>query len=190
MLFRSEFNSSFRTARINFIKEAVYILSAFGAFTKAEEYYQRLVKDDGPQKSVLPDGRVEVFRDLKSFAQAEWISTIKNANAKQAQTFISGLIYCCLVNAVLGNNDIAAFYERNARYVYNYYVETIGNTARMEIPPYDYMKRSIQEWCMEVLPPEQVRRLKSLIDEEQAEKQLQRSQQQRTAAPDRPATDK
>ena len=168
-----ELRSSFRTARNNFLKEAVYILAAFGAFSKAEEYYRLLVKDDGPQKTELPDGRVVVYNDLKDFAQAEWVATIKNANAKQAQTFISGLIYCCLVNAVLGNSDIAAFYERNARYVYNYYVEVIGNTARMEIPPYDHMKRFVQEWCMEVLPPDQVRRLKSLIDEEQAEKKLQ-----------------
>ena len=188
---KKEFNSSFRTARINFIKEAVYILSAFGAFSKAEEYYKRLVEDDGPQKRELPGGRVEVFRDLKSFAQAEWVETIKNANAKQAQTFISGLIYCCLVNAVLGNDDIAAFYERNARYVYNYYVEVIGNNPRMEIPPYDYMKRFVQEWCLEVLPPEQARRLKSLIAEEQAEREMQQ-RRQRNASPrnDSPAAGK
>ena len=179
---KDEFQSSFRTARNNFIKEAVYILSAFGAFNKAEEYYQLLVKDDGPQKQILPDGKVVVFRTLAEFAKAEWIETIKNANAKQAQVFLSGLIYCCIVNEVTGNHDMALFYERSARYVYKYYVETIGNTPRMEIPPYDHLKRQVQEWCIEVLPPEQVRRLKSIIADEQAER-LQRERLERAASP-------
>lgn len=176
-----KFQSSFRSARNNFIKEAVYILSAFGAFKKAEEYYQMLVKDDGPQKQTLPDGKVVVFRTLADFAKAEWIDTIKNANAKQAQVFLSGLIYCCIVNEVTGNHDMAVFYERSARYVYKYYVETIGNTPRMEIPPYDYLKRMVQEWCIEVLPPDQVRRLKSIIADEQAER-LQRERMERAGS--------
>ena len=180
---KKEFNSSFRTARNNFIKEAVYLLSAFGAFRKAEEYYKLLVEDDGPQK-LLVDNREVVFTNLEDFSKAIWIDHIKNANAKQAQVFLSGLIYCCIVNEVTGNHDQAVFYERSARYVYKYYVETIGNTPRMEIPPYDYMKRHVQEWCLEVLPPEQVRRLKSIIADEQAEKQQLLRRERQNAAPD------
>jgi hypothetical protein len=161
-------SSSFRTARNNFLKEAVYVLSAFGAFSKAEEYYKLLVEDDGPQKFWVGDREV-VFTNLEDFAKAAWIDHIKNANAKQAQVFISGLIYCCLVNEAIDNHDQAVFYERSARYVYDYYVNRIGTNARMEIPPYNELKKLVQTWCLEVLPPDQVRRLKSIIANEQAE---------------------
>ena len=175
-------SSSFRTARNNFLKEAVYVLSAFGAFSKAEEYYKRLVEDDGPQKLVVGNQEV-VFTNLEDFSKAIWIDHIKNANAKQAQVFISGLIYCCLVNEATDNHDQAVFYERSARYVYDYYVNRIGTNARMEIPPYTELKKLVQEWCLEVLPPDQVRRLKSIIANEQAEIRAQQRMRDQTQPP-------
>ncbi|MBP5531431.1 MAG: hypothetical protein J6Y54_05325, partial [Lentisphaeria bacterium] len=50
--------SSFRTARINFVKEAISILYNYGAFSKAEEYYKLLVKDDGVQKKETAQGTI------------------------------------------------------------------------------------------------------------------------------------
>ena len=157
-----EFYSSFRTARINFVKEAVYILYAHGAFKKAEEYYKRLVDDDGPQKREV-GGTVKVAHSLAEFAQMEWIDTIKNANAKQAQTFLGALLYSCIVNEINGDHDTALLYERSARYVYDYYVTVIGNNRRMEIPSYAMLKRNTQDWLLTMLPPAQAQRLRAII---------------------------
>ena len=158
-----EFYSSFRTARINFVKEAVYILYAHGSYRKAEEYYKRLVEDDGPQKRIQPDGTVKVPRSLAEFAQMEWIENIKNANAKQAQSFLTSLLYSCIVNELNGDHDTALLYERSARYVYDYYATVIGNNRRMEIPAYDLLKNEMQNWLLTVLPPAQARRLRAVI---------------------------
>ena len=80
----------------------------------------------------------------------------------------------------MDNHDQAVFYERSARYVYDYYARVIGNNARMEIPPYDELKKYVQEWCLEVLPPDQVRRLKSIIANEQAELRARERMRDRT----------
>ena len=183
--------SSFRTARLNFLKEAIYILSAFGAYREAEKYY-RMLSDDELQERHLPDGRVVKYGkdDFAAFVKAEWIDTIKNANAKQAQTFLQGLIYCCIVNDVNGDHDMAVFYEQTAKYVYNYYRETIGTSARMEIPSYAALKAEAVSWCREIFSPEQVRRLDSIIREEHAEREQEeklrelKQRERRNPAPD------
>ena len=163
---QNEFNSSFRTARINFLKEAIYTLYAYGAYSKADEYFKLLSADEVQKR--LVDGKEVVFRDLEEFVKFEWVDTIKNGNAKQALTFLQGLIYSCIIYEINGDHDRALKYERGARYVYDYYVKTIGTNPRMQIPPYDYIKLNIQELCLEALPPDQVRRLRSIILDEQA----------------------
>ena len=164
-----EYYSSFRTARINFTKEMLYMLYTWGAYKKAEEYYKKLVEDDGPQKKTLPDGTVAHFDSLAEFVKAEWIENIKNANAKQAQTFLSGLLYSCIMNELNGDYDTARRYEEAARYVYGYYAKSIGHNKRMKIPSYEDLKRGMQNWLInDVLPPRQAQRLKAIIKNQAA----------------------
>ena len=172
-----ETTSSFRTARINFLKEAIYVLTSFGALKEAEKYY-KILSDDELQERHLPNGQVVRYgkNDFEAFVKAEWIDTIKNANAKQAMTFLQGLIYCCIVNEIRDNHDVALFYEQNARYVYDYYVKTIGGTARMEIVPYKTIKNEVRDWCLEVLPTVEKRRLEAIIQREKAEQQEEKQQ--------------
>lgn len=163
-----DFFSSFRTARINFTKEAITVLYNYGAFTKAEEYYKRLVADDGPQKKSGPEGTV-YYRDLEEFVMAQWVEIISTANPKQASEILSGLIFRSINYMLYNDNDAAVANERIARYIYNYYVKNIGDTARMKIPPYREIKRSVVENSLKMFPPALGDLLKAKIAAEQAE---------------------
>ncbi len=166
-----EFYSSFRTARINFTKEAITILYNYGAFSKAEEYFKRLVDDDGPQK----EGNIE------QFVMAQWVEIISLANAKQASEILSGLIFRSINYMLYNDNDAAVANERIARYIYNYYVTNIGNTARMKLPAYGEIKRSVLDSCMRMFPPELVQVLKAKIAAEQADAELDKKSAPTTA---------
>lgn len=175
-----EFYSSFRTARINFSKEAITILYNYGAFSKAEEYYKRLVEDDGPQKKEGPDG-VVYYRNLEEFVMAQWTEIIVSANPKQASEILSGLIFRSINYMLYNDNDAAVANERIARYVYNYYVTNIGNTDRMKIPAYAEIKRSVVENCLKMFPPALGELLKAKIAAEQAESETEKSAPRKAA---------
>ena len=162
------FYSSFRTARINFVKEAISILYNYGAFSKAEEYYRMLVKDDGVQKKETAQGTV-YYHNLEEFVMAQWIEIITSANPKQASEIISGLIFRSIYYMLGNDNDAAVANERIARYIYNFYVTNIGNNARMKIPAFKELKRTMVENCMRTFPPAVAALLKAKIDAEQAE---------------------
>ena len=162
------FFSSFRTARINFVKEAISILYNYGAFSKAEEYYKMLVKDDGVQKKETVEGTV-YYHNLEEFVMAQWVEIITSANPKQASEIISGLIFRSIYYMLGNDNDAAVANERIARYIYNFYVTNIGNNARMKIPPFKELKRTMVENCMRTFPPELTALLKAKIEAEQAD---------------------
>ena len=162
------FYSSFRTARINFVKEAISILYNYGAFSKAEEYYKMLVKDDGVQKKETVEGTV-YYHNLEEFVMAQWVEIITSANPKQASEIISGLIFRSIYYMLGNDNDAAVANERIARYIYNFYVTNIGNNARMKIPPFKELKRTMVENCMRTFPPELTALLKAKIEAEQAD---------------------
>ena len=170
------FYSSFRTARINFVKEAISILYNYGAFSKAEEYYKMLVKDDGVQKKETAEGTV-YYHNLEEFVMAQWVEIIVSANPKQASEIISGLIFRSIYYMLGNDNDAAVANERIARYIYNYYVTNIGNNARMKIPAFKELKRTMVENCMRTFPPAMTALLKAKIDAEQAESAAEKAPQ-------------
>ena len=175
-----EFYSSFRTARINFSKEAISILYNYGAFTKAEEYYKVLVADDGPQKKETPEGTI-YYHNLEEFVMAQWTEIISMANPKQASEILSGLIFRSINYMLYNDNDAAVANERIARYVYNYYVKNIGDTARMKIPKYAEIKRSVVENSLKMLPPALGQLLKAKLASEQAEAEAEKAAAEKTA---------
>ena len=180
------FLSSFRTARINFTKEAISILYNYGAFSKAEEYYKRLVEDDGPQKKE-EGGKVTYYHNLEEFVMAQWVEIITTSNPEQASEIISGLIFRSINYMLYNDQDAAVANERIARYVYNYYVKNIGTSERMVLPPFKEIKRSVVESCMRVFPPGLVNVLKAKIAAEQAEAEAENA---RSAAENTEKTEK
>ena len=154
--------STFRSAKINFIKEAIGILYNFGRFSKAKEYYELLMKEENFRKR----------EDLESFVTAQWAEDVRDAGVKKASEVISGLIFKSIFYLIYNDNDAALANERLARYIYAKYAADIGSMERMKLPSYAQMKRVVVEQCMKSFPPQMVLVLKAKIAAEQAENKV------------------
>ena len=151
--------STFRSARINFMKEAVTILYNYGNFSKAAEYYKKLEQEDGKQKE----------GSLEKFIMAQWAEDVRDASVKKASEIISGLIFRSINYLIYNDHDAAVANERIARYIYNVYMSDMGNSDRTKLPPFKEMKKTVLENCIRVFPPAVVEILKTKIAAEQAE---------------------
>ncbi|MDD3887141.1 MAG: hypothetical protein PHI35_09730 [Victivallaceae bacterium] len=166
------FNSSFRSARINFTKDAVVKLYIFGKFTKAEEYYRKLASEDGPQ----PGGG-----SVEGFVMHEFGMTIKDATVESASSIVVGLINQSIIYMLYHDQDAAVANERLARYVHTRYSSDMGNTARTRLPSYAEMKKGVVTSIIANFEKsgraQLAARLKAMLGEEQlsleAEKQRQ-----------------
>ena len=154
--------STFRSAKINFIKEAIGILYNFGRFSKAREYYELLMKEEKFRKR----------EDLEAFVTAQWAEDVRDAGVKKASEVISGLIFKSIFYLIYNDNDAALANERLARYIYAKYSADIGSMERMKLPSYAQMKRVVVEQCMKSFPPQMVLVLKAKIAAEQAENKV------------------
>ena len=154
--------STFRSARINFIKEAIGILYNYGKFTKAKEFYELLMKEEPHRKR----------EDLEAFVTAQWAEDVRDAGVKKASEVISGLIFKSIFYLIYNDKDAALANERLARYIYAKYSADIGSMERMKLPSYAQMKRVVVDQCMKTFPPQMVLILKAKIAAEQSEKQI------------------
>ncbi|MBR2373602.1 MAG: hypothetical protein IKA87_05165 [Lentisphaeria bacterium] len=154
--------STFRSAKINFIKEAIGILYNFGKFSKAKEYYELLMKEEDHRKR----------EDLEAFVTAQWAEDVRDAGVKKASEVISGLIFKSIFYLIYNDNDAALANERLARYIYAKYSADIGSMERMKLPSYKQMKRVVVEQCLKTFPPQMVLILKAKIAAEQTENQI------------------
>ena len=154
--------STFRSAKINFIKEAIGILYNFGRFSKAKEYYELLMKEEPHRKR----------EDLEQFVTTQWAEDVRDAGVKKASEVISGLIFKSIFYMIYNDNDAALANERLARYIYAKYSADIGSMDRMKLPSYTQMKRVVVEQCLKTFPPHMTLILKAKIAAEQAENQL------------------
>ena len=158
------FYSTFRSARINFMKEAVTILFNYGKFQKAAEYYKKLEEEDGKQKE----------GSLEKFIMAQWAEDVRDAGVKKASEIISGLIFRSINYLVYNDHDAALANERIARYIYKSYMSDMGDSERTKLPPFNEMKKNVLENCIRVFPPAVVEILKAKIAAEQAESAIDR----------------
>jgi len=152
--------SSFHSARMNFMKEAIVILYNYGNFSKAAEYFQELVKADGPQKN---------GKTLEEFVLGEFAEEVHNANVRQASEIISGLIFRSINFLIYNDHDAAVANERIARYIYSKYAVGQGSGERQKLPPYNEIKRVVVERCIKTFPPMLAEILKAKIAAEQSE---------------------
>ncbi|MBO5990738.1 MAG: hypothetical protein J6R00_03735, partial [Lentisphaeria bacterium] len=154
--------STFRSARINFMKEAISILYNYGQFKKAEEYYHKLVAEDGKKPP------------LEQFVVQEWTERVKNASVKRASEIVSGLIFRSVNYLLYNDHDAAVAQERMARTVYRNYMKEFGDSERTKLPPYNRMKSQVVNACLLNLPPQLAQALKAKIESEQNESRLEK----------------
>lgn len=141
---QNDHQSSFRSAKINFYKDAITLLYNYGDIKKAKEYYDKLRKEE-PGAHRL---------SLDNFVMKEWAEDVRDASIKQATDQISGLIYQSCLYLALGDDEAAASHERMARFLYATYMKNVeGIEGRVGLPPYGQMKKSIVEFCLKTFPP-------------------------------------
>ncbi len=160
--------STFRSARIVFVKEAISILYNYGQFKKAEEYFKLLIKEDGPQAQ----------NNLEDFVMEQWAETIRNSEVRTANEIISGLIFRSINFAVYGDTDAALASERMARYLYRTYMKESGAQKRMRLLPYPIMKQNVLNACMKTYPPAMAELLKTKIAAELGEAASEKQQKE------------
>ena len=150
--------STFRSARINFIKEAISILWNYGSFSKSAEYYKKLQAEE-PGSHKLP---------LEAFVMQQWAEEVRDASVKKASEIVSGLIMRSMFYLIYNDHDAAVANERMARYIYNKYQKEMGGEARTTLPPYNEMKKSMVETLSKTLNPVMAEILKQRVQEDQA----------------------
>ena len=150
--------STFRSARINFIKEAISILWNYGSFSKSAEYYKKLQAEE-PGSHKLP---------LEAFVMQQWAEEVRDASVKKASEIVSGLIMRSMFYLIYNDHDAAVANERMARYIYNKYQKEMGGEARTTLPPYNEMKKSMVETLGKTLNPVMAEILKQRVQEDQA----------------------
>ena len=151
--------SSFRSARINYLKDAIPLIYINGNRTKAGEFFQKLIKEDGMQKQ----------RTVEEFVMVEYAEDVRDADVKKATAIISGLIYSGILHMIYGDNEAALSYERLARYIHRKYTSENRDVKRNTLAPYTMMKSSVVDKCKRELPPAMVALLNARIAAEQAE---------------------
>ena len=151
--------SSFRSARINFLKDAIPLIYTHGNITKAEEFFRKLIKEDGPQKQ----------RTLDEFVMAEFAEDVRDADVKKVSAIISELIFRSIINLIYNDHDAAVANERLARYIHRKYTRENVDVKRNKLPPYASMKSGVVADCERRLPPMMVTILKAAIAAEKAE---------------------
>jgi hypothetical protein len=154
-------SSSFRSARINFLKPAVMDLYTYGKTAEAAKYFKLLIKEDGPQKGGT----------LEKFVQIQFADRIKNGTVRTISGAVNGLFFRSIVCLIGGDQEAAVAHERLARFVYNYYENDMGGTARTKLPPYKEMKAQIVTRLLEIWDksnPRYAALLRAKIGEEEA----------------------
>ncbi len=149
--------STFRSARINFMKIAITILFNYGKFQKAQEYFQKLVAEDGPQPGAP---------NAEAFIMQSWAETVRDSSVKTASELISGLLFTSINYIIYGDLDAAIAAERIARNVYALYMADTGNSVRTQLPPYQVIKNEVTTNCLKTFPPPMAELLQNYLNKE------------------------
>jgi hypothetical protein len=156
--------SSFRSAKLNFMKDAIVLLYSYGDFSKAKEYYKKLRKEE-PGK---------YRKSFMSFLIKEWSEDMKDAAVKQATNIIGGLIFSSLVYMVRDDMEKAVEHENLAKYLYkNYQKANADVKQRVGLAPFKTIKAGMVQTALQRLKPLEVQilRKKMKLDKKTKDKE-------------------
>jgi hypothetical protein len=157
--------SSFRSAKLNFMKDAIVLLYSFGKFQKSQEYYRKLRKEE-PGK---------YRRSFMAFLRKEWAEDMRDASVKQATSIIGGLIYSSLKFMVNGDNERAVEHENLAKYLYkNYQKANADVKERVGLASFGSIKGGMVQKALNDFPPLMVQILKGKLKETKELKELEK----------------
>lgn len=166
--------SSFRSAKINFLKEAITMLYNYGMFSRADEYYRKLRKEEPGAHRLR----------LEEFVMKKWAEEVRDASVKKATDIITGFIFQACNYIVLGDDDAALAQERMASYIYNNYSQATADIKqRVGLAPYAQIKKSVTDACLQNFPPAMAAILRERLAQEAAARGEKLSTTPRTTLP-------
>lgn len=158
---KNDKQNSFRSAKLNFMKDAIVTLFNYGRYKKADEVYKELRKEE-PGKYKLK---------LEPFVMKEWAEDVRDSTSKKATDVISGLILRSINYLLYNDLDAALAQEKMARYIWTSYMRYNADTkARTGLAPYSEIKKSVVESYVKNLPPSLSKMLNARLDQLKQEK--------------------
>ena len=153
--------NSFRSAKLNFMKDAIVLLYSYGDFSKAKEYYRKLRKEEpGKYRS-----------GFMAFVRKEWAEDIRDAAVKQATTIIGSLIFSSLKYMVRGDMEKAVEHEQLAKFLYkNYQKANADVKQRIGLAPFKTIKAGMVQVALHEFNPMEAQILRNKIKESQKAK--------------------
>ncbi|MBE6378248.1 MAG: hypothetical protein E7051_05445 [Lentisphaerae bacterium] len=155
--------SSFRSAKINYLKDAIPLIYIYGNVTKAQEFFDRLVSVDGPQKQ----------NNLDEFVMVHYAEDVRDADVKKASAVITGLVQRAIFNLLVGQRDSAVTNERLARYIHRIYTQKNFDVKRNTLAPFAEIKKGVVTNLRNNLPP----MMKTLLEAEIAAEEAQKKEE-------------
>ncbi len=162
---------SFRSAKINYLKDAIPLIYIHGDMKKAQEFYEKLTGIDGKQRNAKTGA---LFQSLDEFVMYHFAEDVRDADVEKANSVVSGLVQRAVYNLLQGERDAAVANERLAHFIYNEYMKKNKDVKRNQLPPYDVIKGNMISAILKNLQenrPEWAKRLQAEIDAERQEKE-------------------
>ncbi|MDD3117864.1 MAG: hypothetical protein PHQ27_01675 [Victivallales bacterium] len=170
--YKEDDTDSFRSALINFTKEAVVVFYNFGQYSKAEHYYKLLQKED--------PGKKEYRAGMEAFVLKEWEEFVQQASLRQANEIIGGLLFRSCNFLAEGDVDAALGQEQMARKIYLRYMKRhVRTKGRVGLADYNQMKARITESCLKNFPPLLSRSLRLQLEQEKLRAQEEMAEQKK-----------
>jgi len=154
--------SSFRSAKLNFMKDAIILLYSYGDFSKSKEYYRKICKEE--------PGKYK--RGYMAFVRKEWAEDIRDAAVKQATTMIGLLISSSLSYMVRGDMEKAVEHENLAKYLYKTYQKANADVKqRIGLAPFKTIKAGMIQYALQTFKPMEAQLLRNKIKENKKTKE-------------------
>ncbi|MCF7855101.1 MAG: hypothetical protein K9N51_09915, partial [Candidatus Pacebacteria bacterium] len=150
-------NSSIESGYGNFMVDAVVTLYSFGREQKAADYYDRLRERFSKSKYRAA---------LNQFVLRELAGDISSATFDQGQATVQGFLFRMYYALALGDFERGEAFHRLAQQVWRKYMNQVkGSEDRRGLPPFDQMKRTMLNRCLNSFPEILANRLRRAVEE-------------------------
>ena len=151
---------SFKSAKNNFMQDAIMLLFNYGKFSKAREYYAMLQKEN--------PGNKEFSGSLDDFAMKRWLEEVKDGSYKKTMDIIDGLLKRSFTYIVYGDDDAAIASEKIAKAVYAKHQTEFKDVSRLILPAYTEIKKNVLSKMMTEVPASVAEILKNRLNFKEA----------------------
>lgn len=131
------------TAHRNFLKSAVYFLYTYNRRAEAGKWF-KYVREKYPNS--IPDNQ-----NLDDFALSRVTEDVGETSHDKVKMVLEGLLSSAFLNLAIGEDDLAASYERFAQRIWQRFADAIGKTSekRVGLPPLKDLKKEILDQLLD-----------------------------------------